>query len=171
MEILVELNRVLISLGSKLPTFCHYGKSISRGRGREVICDQSITALRRCGLRRQGAELWRGGEQAADFSVASMIRQQSVRPSRQEDGWLPVRWAELSLGWIEFGLNQSMVLFCNRLKRITVYLLYTLHVYVIGGPFNPGAQGDCPACYYYKAGPDQWHDGCVIMLNTFADIV
>ena len=24
---------------------------------------------------------------------------------------------------------------------------------MIGGPFNPGAQGDCPACYYYRAGP------------------
>ena len=21
------------------------------------------------------------------------------------------------------------------------------------GPFKPGAQGDCPACYYYRAGP------------------
>jgi len=26
------------------------------------------------------------------------------------------------------------------------------HVYVMG-PFKPGAQGDCPACYYYRAGP------------------
>ena len=96
----------------------------------------------------------RGGEQAFLFFLWRTTEQAGVPLggfARKNGRWVGLRL--FAFRWAD-SISQFEPSYIHTTVRRTHTNTHTLHAYMTGGPCHLGAQGGCPACQHYRAGPD-----------------
>ena len=148
---------------SFLPSFRHQGlrgNQSAEGEGargsaiwvrlwRRAYCREAVTRRAEEEPRRRTSVsffLWRTTEQAG-VPLGGFARKNG-------------RWVGLRLfafRWAD-SISQFEPSYIHTIVRRTHTNTHTLHAYMTGGPCHLGAQGGCPACQHYRAGP-----GCILI--------